>query len=178
MSIEVYDWRKSLRGLDDRFVGRRIAQQPSADEFAVILQTLFDGKPSPPREPAVLTENAWTLSELTTALAKMKANKSGDDSGIVFFFFPRSFLDRKSLWLLDCFTGQASVRVLYKVFTYMVLGRVEPALEASQPEEQHRFRRGRRLGEHLASANLVIDKSLPVGKPVWIVSLDCCKAFG
>ena len=59
----------------------------------------------------------------------------------------------------------------------MVLGRVEPALEASQPEEQHRFRRGRRLGEHLASANLVIDKSLPVGKPVWIVSLDFSKAF-
>ena len=76
---------KSLLGLDDRFVGRWIAQQPSADEFAVILPTLFDGKPSPPREPAVLTENAWTLSELTTALAKMKANKSGDDSGIVFF---------------------------------------------------------------------------------------------
>ena len=78
----VIHW-KSLRGLDDRFVGRRIAQQPSADEFAVMLQTLFDGKPSPPRQPAVLTEHAWTLSELTTALAKMKANKSGDDSRIV-----------------------------------------------------------------------------------------------
>ena len=78
----VLHW-KSLRGLDGRFVGRRIAQQPSADEFAVMLQTLFDGKPSPPRQPAVQTGNAWTLSELTPALAKMKANKSGDDSGIV-----------------------------------------------------------------------------------------------
>jgi len=69
--------------MDDRFVGRRIAQRPSADDFAVMLQTLFDGKPSPPRQPVLLTENAWTLSELTTALAKMKRNKSGDDYGIV-----------------------------------------------------------------------------------------------
>ena len=33
----------------------------------------------------------------------------------------------------------ASVRILYKVFTYMVLVRIEPVLEASQPEEQHGF---------------------------------------
>ncbi len=26
-------------------------------------QKLFDGKPSPPRQRALLTENAWTLSE-------------------------------------------------------------------------------------------------------------------
>ena len=59
----------------------------------------------------------------------------------------------------------------------MVLARVEPVLEASQPEEQHGFRCGRRLEEHLVSANLVIDKLLAVGKPVWIVSLDLSKAF-
>ena len=62
----------------------------------------------------------------------------------------------------------ANVRILYKVFTYMVLARVEPVLEANQPEEQHGFRAGRRLAEHLVSANLVIDKLLAVGKPVWI----------
>ena len=39
---------KLLRGMDDTFVGRRIAQQPSANDFAVMLQTLFDGKTSPP----------------------------------------------------------------------------------------------------------------------------------
>ena len=74
---------KSLRGMDDRCVGRRIAQQPSSNDLAVMLQTLFDGKPSPPQQPVMLTENAWTLSELTAALAKMKVKKSGDDSGIV-----------------------------------------------------------------------------------------------
>ena len=74
----------------------QITQQPSADDFAVMLQQkLFDGKPSPPRQPALLTENAWTLSELTTTLTKMKANKSGDDIGIVVEFcaicFPEFF---------------------------------------------------------------------------------------
>ena len=78
----VVHW-KSLRGVDDRFVGRRIAQQPSADDFAVMLPTLLDGKPTSPQQPVLLTESAWTLLGLTAALAKMKVNKSGDDSGIV-----------------------------------------------------------------------------------------------
>jgi len=69
------DHWKPLRGMDDRFVGRRMGQQPSADDFAAMLQTLFDGKPSSPRQPALLTENAWTLSALTTALTKMKVLK-------------------------------------------------------------------------------------------------------
>ena len=38
----------------------------TADDFAGMLQKLLDGKPSPPRQPVLLTENAWTLSELTT----------------------------------------------------------------------------------------------------------------
>ena len=59
----------------------------------------------------------------------------------------------------------------------MVLAPVEPVWETSQPEEQHGFRCGRRLAEHLVSANLVIDKFLAVGKPVSIVSLDLSKAF-
>ena len=71
----------------------------------------------------------------------------------------------------------ATVRRLYKIFTHMVLAQVEPVLEASQPEKQHGFRCGRRLGEHLVSANLMIDKLLAVGKPFWIVSLDLSKAF-
>ena len=82
----------------------------------------------------------------------------------------------RSAKLPSDFRPIASVRTLYKVFTYMVLARVEPVLEANQPEEQHGFH-GRRLEEHLVSANLVIDKLLAVGKPVWIVSLDLSKAF-
>ena len=71
----------------------------------------------------------------------------------------------------------ASIRLLYKTFVYMSLGRVEPFLEAAQPEEQHGFRSGRRIEEHLVTANLVIDKSWSVNMPIWIISLDLSKAF-
>ncbi len=59
----------------------------------------------------------------------------------------------------------------------MALAPVEPVFGASQPEEQHGFRGGRRQKEHFASAKLMIDKLLAVGKAVWIVSLDLSKAF-
>ncbi len=71
----------------------------------------------------------------------------------------------------------ASVRLLYKIFTYMMLARVEPALEIHQPEEQHGFRKGYRIEEHLLTANLVVDKLLAVSTPIWIISLDLSKAF-
>ena len=71
----------------------------------------------------------------------------------------------------------ASIRLLYKTFAYMILGRVEPVLEAAQPEEQHGFRSRRRIEEHLVTANLVIDKSWSVNMLISIISLDLSKAF-
>ena len=71
----------------------------------------------------------------------------------------------------------ANIRLFYKTFAYMILGRVEDCLDAAQPEEQHDFRRGRRLEEHLLTANLVLDKSLAVGMPIWVISADFSKAF-
>ena len=65
----------------------------------------------------------------------------------------------------------------YKIFAYMMLARVEPTLEIHQPEEQHGFRKGHRIEEHLLTANLVEDKLLAVSAPIWIVSLDLSKAF-
>ena len=53
----------------------------------------------------------------------------------------------------------ANVRLLYKLFAYLMLGRMEDALEASQPEEQHGFRQGRRIEEHLLTANLCLQKN-------------------
>ena len=46
-----------------------------------------------------------------------------------------------------------------------------------KPEEQHGFRKGHRIEEHLLTANLVVDKLLAVSTPIWIVSLDLSKAF-
>ena len=71
----------------------------------------------------------------------------------------------------------ASVRLFYKIFAYMMLARMEPALEIHQPEEQHGFRKGHRIEEHLLTANLVVDKLLAVNTPIWIISLDLSKAF-
>ena len=71
----------------------------------------------------------------------------------------------------------ASLRLLYKMFAYLVLGRIEETLEQHQPEEQHGSRSGRRIEEHLLTANMVIDKTLLAKVPLWIASLDLSKAF-
>ena len=67
--------------------------------------------------------------------------------------------------------------MFYKCFAYLVLGRIENTLDEHQPEEQHGFRSGRRVDEHLVSANQVIDKTLSMNTPVWIISLNLSKAF-
>ena len=71
----------------------------------------------------------------------------------------------------------ANVRVLYKLFTYLVLGRIENTLDCAQPEEQHGFRKNRRIEEHLVTANYVFDKTMLLGTPLWLISLDLSKAF-
>ena len=71
----------------------------------------------------------------------------------------------------------ANIRLMYKTFAYLILGRIEEPLEHAQPEEQHGFRTKRRIEEHLLSANMVIDKTLLGNKPLWILSLDLSKAF-
>ena len=45
------------------------------------------------------------------------------------------------------------------------------------PEEQHGFRAGRRLEEHLLTANMFLHKTLAANIPVWVLSLDLSKAF-
>ena len=71
----------------------------------------------------------------------------------------------------------ANVQLLYKVFAYMILHRIEPILESVQPEEQHGFRPNRRLEEHLLTANMIIDNTRQCGMPLWVLSLDLSKAF-
>ena len=78
--------------------------------------------------------------------------------------------------LLD-FRPIANIRLFYKVFACLVLDRIEHQLDDHQPEEQHGFRRGKRIEEHLLTANVFLDKALDVGIPVWVASLDLSKAF-
>ena len=71
----------------------------------------------------------------------------------------------------------AVVRLLYKTVAYLVLGRMDATLDAGQPEEQHGFRADRRIEELLLTTNLVLDKTLSLDVPMWIVNLDLSKAF-
>ena len=71
----------------------------------------------------------------------------------------------------------ANVRLLNKLFAYLMLGRMEDSLEAMQPEEQHGFRQGRRIEEHFLTANVCLQKTLAASTPLWIISLDLFKAF-
>ena len=71
----------------------------------------------------------------------------------------------------------ANVCLLCKLFAYLMLGRTEDALEATQPEEQHVFRQGRRIEEHLLTANVCLQKNLAANAPLWIIILDLSKAF-
>ena len=71
----------------------------------------------------------------------------------------------------------ANIRLLYKTFAFMILARIEASLETHQPEEQHGFRKHRRMDEHLLTATLFLDKAWDKGIPVWIVSLDLSKTF-
>ena len=66
---------------------------------------------------------------------------------------------------------------MYNVFARMILGRIEDLLDSSQPEEQYGFRTGRRIEEHLVTANILLDKMQAANLPVWIVSIDFSKAF-
>ena len=60
----------------------------------------------------------------------------------------------------------ANIRLFYKLFAYMLLGRIEGILDEAQPEEQHGFRGGHRIEEHLLTANVFIEKSLAAQMPI------------
>ena len=75
------------------------------------------------------------------------------------------------------FRPNASLRLLCKTFSYEFLRRIEATLDAHQPEEQHGFLKGRRVEEHLLTANLIIDKSFACNLPMWIISSELSKTF-
>ena len=82
----------------------------------------------------------------------------------------------KKMWPLQPaeFNPIANIRLLYTTFAYFLRGQLEHFLEAGQPEEQHGFRPGGRLEEHLVTANLMLDKGdavgIPCGSLAWILS--------
>ena len=73
---------------------------------------------------------------------------------------------------VSAFRPIATVRLLYKLFAYLMLGRMEDAIEASQPDEQHGFRRGRRIEEHFLTADVWLQKLWLQKHRFWIIDLD------
>ena len=57
------------------------------------------------------------------------------------------------------------------------LARIEPLIEAGQPEEQHGFRPNRRLEKHLVTANLGVDKFFGIDMPRVGHQLGLVKSF-
>ena len=137
-----------------------------------------------------IRRNCWWQSK------RLKANKSADEKVFVaewLHFASDDFLDRV-LELFNGLMHSQQVPVEWRKTTfnmlpkhgrakvpadipgplqasafctaYMIPGRVGPFLEAAQPEEQHVFRSGRRIDEHLVTTNLVIDKSWNVNMPI------------
>ena len=81
---------------------------------------------------------------------------------------PPTPLDKRSANdIFVCMRVFSSRRLLYNVFAYLIFGRIEHTLDTHQPEEQHEFRSKHRLGEHLLTASLVLDKATAHGIPVW-----------
>ena len=72
--------------------------------------------------------------------------------------------------LITDFRPIASVLLFYKIFAHIILHRIQPCLDSCQPEEQHGFRAGRRLEEHLLTDNWFLDKTLAANIPVWVLS--------
>lgn len=58
----------------------------------------------------------------------------------------------------------------------MVLFRID-SLDIQQPEEQHGFRAGRRIGEHFLTANLIMDKTFQCNIPPRMANADLSKTF-
>ena len=134
------------------------------------------------------------MEDMWQALRRMKANRC-DDATLVAELPSHVLQDLLCLYNDTLFSGEAPeswkftkfmmlpksrhARVpadyrplasVDKIFAYMMLARMEPALEIDQPEEQHRFRKSHRIEEHLLTSNLVVDKLLAVNTPIFFPS--------
>ena len=66
----------------------------------------------------------------------------------------KMFLKSSGAKLASDFRPIGRLRLLYNIFAYPLLGRMEDTLQDSQPGEQHSFRKQRAIEEHLLTANL------------------------
>ena len=50
-------------------------------------------------------------------------------------------------------------------------------LETNHPQDQHGFRSNEHIAKHLLTVNVILDKTLEMDQPLWIITLDLSKAL-
>ena len=169
-----------------------------------MLENLFVGPLLSLPKPVALTVDAWTMQDLQIATGRLQLKKSvsaellqhvPDECLTALLRIYNSALEDAVVphcWRITCFhmlpkklrpmhasdfRPIANLRLLNKVFAYLILRRTEHTVATHQPEEQHGFRLKYPLEEHLLTADCFFDKATAHGIPVWLVSLDFSKAF-
>ncbi|WP_265430092.1 RNA-directed DNA polymerase, partial [Klebsiella pneumoniae] len=66
---------------------------------------------------------------------------------------------------------------IYKLFTKVIVNRINASLDFQQPREQAGFRKGYSTLDHIHTINQVIEKSAEYTKPLYMVFIDYEKAF-
>ena len=102
----------------------------SPDDFQANLLRLFDDIPYTGNLPA-----CWTRTLFQMLANTARAQQPSD------------------------FRPISNIRLLYKIFAFMIWVAWRDFLEAHQPEEQHGFRKHRWMDEHLLTATLFLDKA-------------------
>ena len=121
-----------------------------------MLEGIFNGNPGAPTRPEQLDEPLWTCWELPFATKRLTNNKAADECGLVaevlrcvphdcwsslleivneilhkgktlFQMLPKTHRAR----VPAVFRPIANLRLLYKVFAYLVLGRIDTSLRNS-----------------------------------------------
>ena len=73
---------KTLQKMSHTIV-RQCARHPPANDFAHMLENIFDAHPSNPTRPSHLTEPNWSLQDLNGAIKRLKMNRALDECGLV-----------------------------------------------------------------------------------------------
>ena len=81
--LEKPDYWRHIRHMEQKVMGKHVAEQCTPDEFANALEGLFAGNPMEPQPPLVLDELPWALHELDRAIKALKTGKAADDGGLV-----------------------------------------------------------------------------------------------
>ena len=71
----------------------------------------------------------------------------------------------------------AIIPVFAKLYSMLILSRIQPQIDEGFPVEQAGFRPGKGCADHIHTVRMMAEKSKEWGQTVWAASLDLEKAF-